>query len=217
MKSYLIRPAGVLAMALGLASCGGGGDDDSYTVAGTVEGLQYPGLVLTTNGGDLPVSPPAKAGDAVNFVFPKRLEYGDEFKVTVKTQPAHQFCQAPEETGYFRTTYGTAGQLAQINARFACTVNAYPIGGKVTGLTKDNKGLVLANGSTTGSTAIIAAETNTTGAAFDYQMILAVPYGQTYGVVVVTQPTGAFCTVANPAGTMGDAAVTNININCVPR
>lgn len=48
-------------------------------------------------------------------------------------------------------------------------------------------------------------------------MMLAVPYGQTYGVVVVTQPTGAFCTVANPSGTMGDAAVTNINITCVPR
>ena len=33
---------------------------------------------------------------------------------------------------------------------------------------------------------------------------------------IVTQPKGRVYTVENPTGTMGDADVTNININCVP-
>jgi hypothetical protein len=215
MKFSLIRPASMLAMAVALASCGGGGDDD-FTVSGSVEGLVYPGLVLTNNGGDaINVAPPAKAGDPVSFSFPKKLEYGDVYNVLVKTDPQHQTCK-PHRFAQMSYT-DTAGRLASINVRYECTINEFAIGGKVTGLTKDNTGLVLANGSTTGTTAIVAADSNTTGAAFDYRMALKVPYGQTYGVTIVTQPTGRFCTVENPTGTMGDADVTNININCVPR
>lgn len=214
MKFSLIRPAGMLAMALSLASCGGGGDD-TYTVAGTVEGLVYPNLVLTTNGVDITVAPPAKAGDPVTFTSPKKLEYGDTYNVIVKTPPPHQACGT--HPNYQLSTSDTAGRLAVINARILCTVNAYTLGGKVTGLTKDNTGLVLANGSNTGTTTILPSTTDTTGAAFDYQLAGSVTYGQTYSVAVITQPTGRFCTVENPTGTMGDAAVTNININCVPR
>ena len=72
MKFSLIRPASMLAMALGLASCGGGGDDN-YTVGGTVEGLVYPSLVLSNNGADFTVAPPAKAGEAVTLAFPAKL------------------------------------------------------------------------------------------------------------------------------------------------
>jgi len=216
MKFSLIRPAALLAMALGLASCGGGGDDDSFTVGGTIKGLEYPNLVLTNNGGDnINVAPPAKAGDVVTYTFPKKLEYGDTYKVAVLTQPAHQTCGVDPD--YPLSDADTAGRLGAINARFACSINAYAIGGKVNGLTKDNTGLVLANGSTTGSVEIAPTSTDATAVSFDYAMPLKVQYNQTYSVTIVTQPTGRFCTVENPAGTMGDAPVTNININCVPR
>ncbi len=214
MKFSLIRPASLLAMALGLASCGGGGDDDNYTVSGTVDGLVYSSLVLTNNGSDITVSPPAKAGDPVNFSFPNKLEYGDTYNVAVKTNPPHQTCGV--HPNFPISNADTAGRLASIAARFICTINEFPIGGKVTGLTKDNTGLTLANGSTTGTTLIVPSTTDTTGAAFNYQMILPVQYGQTYGVTIVAQPTGRTCTIANPTGTMGDAAVTNIDITCVP-
>lgn len=214
MKFSLIRPAGMLAMALGLASCGGGGDD-TYTVAGTVEGLKYPNLVLTNNGVDVAVAPPAKAGDPVSFTFPNKLEYGDTYSVTVKTPPLHQSCVV--DPRFQLSTADTAGRLAVINARFACTTKAYTIGGKISGLTKDNTGLVLANGSNTGTTTVVPDPADTTGAAFDYRLAASVEYSQTYSVAVITQPTGRFCTVQNPTGTMGDADVTNININCVPR
>ncbi|MCC2957993.1 hypothetical protein LK542_20435 [Massilia sp. IC2-477] len=208
MKFSLIRPAAMLAMALGLASCGGGSDDESYTVAGTVQGLQYSGLVLTNNGEDITVAPPAKAGDDVTFAFSRKLEYGDTYNVTVKTRPDHQSCEI------LAGNADTAGRLATINARFRCAVIPYAVGGTITGLTKDNTGLVLANGSTTGTLTIAAADTNTTGTAFPYELA-AIPFGQTYSVAVITQPKGARCTVANPTGTMGDAAVTNVNVTCV--
>ncbi|QOY94236.1 hypothetical protein IM543_22595 [Massilia sp. UMI-21] len=213
MKFSLIRPASMLAMALGLASCGGGGDDN-YTVTGTVEGLIYPSLVLTNNGTDITVAPPAKAGEPVTFSFPDKLEYGDTYSVAVKANPPHQTCGV--HPSYQLSAADTAGRLAAINARFVCAINQYSIGGKITGLTKDNTGLVLANGSTTGTTAVVPSTTDTTGAAFDYAMILPVAYGETYGVTIVSQPTGRTCTVANPTGTMGDAQVTNIDITCVP-
>ena len=134
----------------------------------------------------------------------------------IKTEPQHQDCRVYQYAP--NSYYGTAGQLAVINARFECFIEVHAIGGKVSGLTKDNvsPNLVLANGSTTGTTVIVPAETNTTGAAFDYQMIVPVEYNQTYGVTIVTQPKGAVCTVQNPTGVMGDADVTNINIVCTP-
>lgn len=212
MKFSLIRPASMLVMAAALASCGGG-DDDDFTVAGTVTGVTYTGMVLTNNGADINVAPPAKAGDPVKFSFPNKLEYGDTYDVRIKTEPLHQDCRVYQYAP--QSNVGTAGQLAVINAQFECFIEVHAIGGQVSGLTKDNTGLVLANGSNTGSTIIIPAETNTTGAAFSYAMSAPVEYNKTYGVTIVTQPKGATCTVQNPTGVMGDADITNINITCV--
>lgn len=210
MKFSLIRPASMLVMALALASCGGG-DDDEFTVAGTVTGLEYQGLVLSNAGSDISVAPPAKDGEPVSFSFPDRLAYGDTYAVSIKTQPRHQECVLDK-----RNAEDTAGRLASINVRIDCKIQTHTIGGTVTGLTKDNTGLVLANGSTTGTTLIIPAATNTTGAAFPYAMTLPVAYGQTYGVTIVEQPKGRFCTIENPTGIMDDLNITNINISCVP-
>lgn len=215
MKFSLIRPAGALALALALslASCGGGGDDDNnYSIKGTVQGVVYPGLVLSTNGQDLAIAPPAKAGDPVEFTFANRLGYGDEFNIVKKTDPLHQTCGVNPQ--FPRSVYGTGGELAQINARFVCVVNSYNIGGKITGLTAANTGLQLTNGSSGGS---IVPAPDANGAAIEYTMPIKVEFGVTYGVTIVTQPVGRFCTVANATGTMGDAPVTNIDITCVPR
>lgn len=213
MKFSLIRPASMLALTLGLASCGGGGDD-TYTVAGSVAGLQYAGLVLTTNGSDLAVAPPATAGSLANFAFPNKLEYGDTYAVSIKTQPAHQYCEPHSEAPL--SVADTAGRLATINVRLQCSINALAIGGSVTGLTAANTGLVLANGSTGGTVAVSRAETDTTTTPLVYTLPFAVAYNVSYGVTVLTQPVGRFCTVANATGVMGDAAITNIDVTCVP-
>lgn len=201
MKSILTRGALAAAVALSLAACGGG--KATFTIGGTVQGLKHGPLVLTTNGQDVTVLPKSTNGEDVSYSFGKQLEYGDEYSVSVKTQPPHQTCTS----GNF---YDTAGRLTAINIVFSCTTNSYPIGGKITGLTSGN--LVLINGSTTGTLTVAATTDGTATYSFP-----KVNWGDTYGVTVLTQPAGLNCTVANGTGTMGDAAVENINVTCVPK
>ncbi|MFL6674669.1 MAG: hypothetical protein ACJ8LG_15415 [Massilia sp.] len=200
MKSSLMQPAIALALVLGLSACGG---KATFPVGVTVSGLQYDGLVLSTNNMDLAVKPPAKAGDPVTASFGKSLDYGEPFEVKVTQNPAHQGCGYPLND---RSYFGTAGQLAQINVQITCALQAHTIGGPVSGLTAD--GLVLANGSTGGTVAVTKDMTT-------FTFPTTVTYGVSYGVTVLTQPAGQVCTVApNGTGVMGDANVTDIVITC---
>jgi hypothetical protein len=223
MKFSLARPALALAITLTLASCGGGGKA-TFPIYVTVNGLQYPGLVLSTNGQDLAVNPPATAGQAVTATFPNPLEYGQTYEVIPKgatiaanhtyvggTLPKHQQC-APTQF----LAYGTAGQLAKIDIRYSCAINSYPLTGTINGL--KGTGLVLVNGSTAatvGADPVLDANKNPTGAPVTFAMN-PVPYNSTYGVTVLTQPSNPSqtCTVTGGAngtggGTMDDAAENN--------
>lgn len=202
MKSSMMRPALVLALVLGLAGCGG---KAGFTIGGTVNGLQYQGLVLTSNGMDLEVTPPTPPNTAMNFSFPNQISYGDEYAVTVKTQPQHQFC-APN--AYVRNS-GTAGRTASINTQFDCSLASHTIGGTISGLTAD--GLVLANGSTGGTLTVAKGATT-------FTMPVPVTYNVTYGITVQTQPTGLVCSVdSKGTGTMGDQNIADIGVTCVPQ
>lgn len=192
MKSSFLRPALAFALALGLTACGGSA---SFSVNGTVTGLAYPGLVLTNNGVNLPI-----AVGTTTFSFPGSLEYGETFNVQVKTNPPHQTCE-PDA----RYNADTAGRTATINVPIRCLINAFSLGGTITGLTADN--LVLTNG-TAGGTVAIAK-----GAA-SFVFPAPVAFGQSYGVTVLTQPTGQSCVVTNGVGEMGDAKVDNIKLTC---
>ncbi len=233
MKFSLARSALALAVLATLAACGGGGKA-TFPIYVTVDGLQYSGLVLSTNGQDLAIEPPATAGQQVTAVFPNPLEYGETYEVIPKgavvtnhvpvggAQPKHQTCG---QNLYL--AYGTAGQLAKIDIRYLCSINTYALGGTVKGLT--GTGLVLANGSTTGTIGVnpaLDANQKPTGADVTLTMN-PVPYKTTYGVTVLTQPTNPSqtCTVTGGAngtggGTMDDAAeaaggVKNLLVTCV--
>jgi hypothetical protein len=210
MKSYLARPALALAVSLALASCGGGGKE-TFPVKVTVTGVQYPGLILTTNGMEVAVPVPAKAGDPVVVTFPNGLDYG------TYSEPAHQNCV----TGGVPREYGTAGQTASIeSARTAaievtynCTINSLPLTGKVVGLTSGT--LTLING----SNASVAVTGVTTSSEIAFTLP-SVDFGATYGVTVLTQPDGFTCTPSNNVGEMNAAAETagganNVLITCV--
>jgi hypothetical protein len=160
---------------------------------------------------DVAVNPPASSigtdptkAPSVPYSFPKQLEYGEEYNVSVKTQPAHQTCDLYLPNYY---AHDTAGRLATIDILVQCSLNQFLIGGTISGLTAD--GLVLTNGTTGGTVAVINGSTSFTFGT-------PVVYGTTYGVTVLTQPTGLVCSVSNGAGTMGDATVSNIAVNCVP-
>jgi hypothetical protein len=198
MQFNSMRRALALALALSLAACGGG--KATFPVGGTVQKLKYTGLVLTTNGMDVAVNPAGTSGADVTYTFPKSLEYGTIYDITVKSNPLHQQCSVVNGKD-------SAGRFAVIDVIVGCIDNAYSIGGTISGLTAD--GLVLANGSTATPAAIAKDATS-------YVFPEAIVYGVSFGVTVLQQPTGLFCTVANGAGVMGDAKVDNINIACVP-
>jgi len=209
MKSSLIRPALALALAAGLAGCGGS-DKAEFVVKGTITGIVYPGAVLTTNGMEIAIPPPATPGATVSFAFPNKLEYGDVYDVRFKSEPDNQNCFVPSNT--IANYNDTAGRLAEINITYGCQVDTYAIGGKISGLTAD--GLVLANGSTGGSVGVSKPAAGVT-TPIEYSLPVPVAYDSSYGVTVITQPTGQVCTVANSTGVMKAAAVTNIDVTCV--
>lgn len=198
MTSSFLRPALLVVLITALTACGG---KATFDVAGTVTGLEYEGLVLANANNSDTVT---VAKGATSFRMPSTIEYGTEYQVVVKTQPAHQVCAIPEFSAR-----DTAGRLAAINIPVSCTVNEYGIGGTVTGLTAD--GLVLVNGST--DRVAIAKDATT------YAFPRLVRFGSIYTVGVLTNPPGLKCTVVRGVGTMGtggDKAVTDINVSCVP-
>ena len=238
MKFSLARPALALAIMATLASCGGGGKA-TFPINVTVSNVRYAGLVLSTNGQDLTVNPPSatSATDAtvpdVVLAFPNQIEYGQLYEVVPKgaivtnhasvggAQPKHQTCSPVTFPAY-----GTAGQLAKIDVRYSCAINTYALTGTVKGLT--GTGLVLANGSTTGTIAVspaLDANQKPTGADVTLTMN-PVPYNRSYGVKVLTDPTGQHCDVTGGGangiggGIMDDTAeaaggVKDLVVTCV--
>jgi hypothetical protein len=204
MTLTFMRPALALTLALSLASCGG---KATFPVSGTIIGLNYDGLVLSTNGMDLPVPK-----NATSFTFPNALSYGEVYNVIPKAQPAHQTCSFATVFGNSPVIYNgpsdTAGRFGAINIGVACSTNTIALGGKITGLT--SPGLQLVNGSDAVPIAPVATDVTFT--------FPAVSFGSTYGITVLKQPDNDVCTVANGTGTMStDEAPVGIEVNCVKK
>lgn len=235
MKLTFTRASVLLALALGLAACGG---KATFELTGPVTGLVYPGLVITnkSNGEVLSVEPKPvvvspttgrRTATDTSYRMSRTLEYGQSYDLQLTGIPAHQNC----------TIFGgadTAGRLASLSIPIQCTVQSFAISGAVTGLTErtaEDKSarLTVTNG---GDTLVI--EKNTTTAAPKYVMPTAVAYDDPYAVVIAQQPAGQTCTVANakgviktvvtpgvivpPATTAPDVVtglVDNIDITCV--
>jgi hypothetical protein len=209
MTLTFTRAAIALAIALGLAGCGG---KASFTIGGTVEGLQYQGLVLNTNGMDLAV-PASTTSTTTTFAFPNSLSYGDVYDVTVKTQPAHESCTVGAfvaQSGVMLTgASDTAGRLSAIIVGVQCALTTHSIGGTVTGLTSE--GLILTNGS-------LGGQVTVTAAAPTFTFANGVPFNVSYGVTVLAQPAGDVCTVTQKGtAIMTDDPVTDILVTCVKK
>ena len=214
MTLSFLRPAIVAALAVAsLASCGG---KATFEIAGTVSGLQYPGLVLneTFSGQTLTLTDVSK--DPATFQFANTIEYGTEYNVIIAPtgQPPHQTCTA------LGGTTGSAGQRASINMAISCVMTPHAVGGAITlaaGTTGSFVGLKLINGSNE-LTPITIAE-GTTAYAFT-----GITFSTPYGITIFAQPAGLNCklvpkvphpnaTDVKVSGTMGDADVI-IDIVC---
>ncbi len=188
----------IVSLFAGCASggSGGGGGVTTYTIGGTVSGLSGTGLVLQDNGGNnLTITANG------TFTFSMAIASGDNYDVTVLTQPS-----SPAQTCSVTNGSGTlAANVTNVQVACVTPVSTYTIGGTISGLTgtglvlQDNGGnntSVSANGSFTFSTAIAS--------------------GDNYEVTVLTQPSNPTqtCSVTNGSGT-ATADVTNVQVACV--
>jgi hypothetical protein len=168
---------------------------NSFSVGGSVSGLQGTGLTLTDNGGDAITL----GAGAASFTFPTQLQSGSAFLVQIQTQPSSptQQCTITGQTG----TVG-AGNVTSVSVN--CNTSSFSVGGTVAGL--KGSGLVLANGSSTVSI--------TGNGSFAFATPVA--SGGSYAVTVQTPPSSPtqVCTVASGTGTVTNTNVGSVQVTC---
>jgi 6-phosphogluconolactonase (cycloisomerase 2 family) len=162
-------------------------DTRSLVVSGTIVGLAGSGLVLQTNGINVPAS-----GNSFAVTLPS----GTAYSIVVSSQPTNpsQDCVVTDGTGL----------LANANVggvTVTCTDNMVSVGGTITGLM--GSGLVLQTND---------VNVPISGNTFSVYLIR----GSTYNIVPTMQPTTPTqsCTVGNGSGT-AVANVSNVTVNCV--
>jgi hypothetical protein len=168
---------------------------DTFTVGGTVSGLEGSGLVLQNNGGDdLAIS------SGGSFTFPAALIDGNGYAVTVATQP-----DSPSQTCLVSNGTGTLNGAGVTDVAVSCTTDTFSIGGSVSGL--EGSGLVLQNNG--GDDLAISSDGNFT---FPTDLV----DGSGYSVTAATQPDSPSqtCSVTNASGTLNGADVTNVAVSC---
>ena len=163
------------------------------TIGGSITGLSSGNsVVLSLNGGsDLTLNSNA------SFTFAGTILSGQSYAVTVKTQPTGQTCTVSNGSGTVPATNVT-------NVAVSCLTNV-TINGAVSGLNAGKSVTVRLNG--------VESVTVSSNTGFGFATILTT--GQTYSVLVQTQPVGQVCSVANGTGTAATSNVTNVTVTCV--
>jgi hypothetical protein len=133
------------------------------------------------------------------FQFPNQLEVGSAYAVTVSAPPVGQTCSVAGSNG----TIGNGDVTGVAVNCVDIPPQSYAVGGHVSGLAAPGLVLQLNGG--------LTVTQNTNGL---YNFVPGVPSGSTYTVTVQTPPAGQTCTVAHGTGTMGSAAVTNVDVTC---
>jgi hypothetical protein len=164
----------------------------SFGVGGVVSGLSGSGLVLRNNGSeDLPI---ASDGE---FIFHTAVATGAAYNVTVAAQPAN-----PVQTCSVENGAGVMGGADVTTVRVICSIDAFTIGGTVSGLA--SLGLLLRNND----------EVLAIGGDGPFTFLKPVPSGASYLATVEAQPQGQNCVVADGAGVVQNANVTNVRVTC---
>ena len=168
---------------------------DRFVVGGDATGIIGAGVVIQVNGGDdIHVAANGK------FAFPTTLPSSNLYTATVKTKPLH-----PSQTCTITDGAGMVGDANVTSLKLDCTIDAFKIGGTVTGL--DGTGLVLQDN---------AGDDLAVSANGTFAFATGLLSGQHYEVAVKTQPAGRTqsCVVAGGTGDVGDADVSSVTVNC---
>jgi uncharacterized repeat protein (TIGR03803 family) len=181
------------ALMLILGGCGGGGGGGgvrTYTIGGSIGGLFATGLTLADNGGDTLAVPVG----ATTFTFATPVGSGNQYNVTVASQPVGNYCTV---SSGFGTVTGDVTTVA-----ITC-VATYTVGGTLSGLASGAQVTLLDNG----------ADPLTLSSNGSFYFSALVPRGGSYNVTVSAQPAPQSCNVASGSGTVS-GAVTDVAIVC---
>jgi hypothetical protein len=173
---------------------------NTYTIGGTVTGLASGNTVVVQNN----------AGNATpltangSFAFSVPIASGAMYAVTVQTSPTAPISQTCTVTA---NGSGTVAAANITDVAIDCVTNTFTISGTVTGLAAGNTVVLSNNGGNT---------TNVTTGAFTFST--AISSGNTYDVEVFTNPSSPIeqvCTATNNTGTIANANVANVTVDCV--
>ena len=168
----------------------------TYTVGGMASGLGGT-LQLLDNGNDAITL--SRNG---SFAFPQQLFDKASYSVALGSpQPAGQTCSIANGAGTIAGANVTNVSVTCVDNSTPTPSATYTLGGAVSGLT----GTVALG---TGSQSLSISANGT------YAFPAGLAAGTAYAVNVISNPAGQTCSVANGAGTMGNADVTNVKVTC---
>jgi hypothetical protein len=173
----------------------------TFTIGGSVTGLQGSGLVLRNNGGDdLTI-----VGNGP-FQFPTMLASGAVYSVSIKTNPSN-----PAQSCAVTNAAGTVTNASVANITVTCMTNRFTIGGSISGLAGSRLQLRL------NSEPPLDVPAGAT--TFTFASLLA--SGTSYVVRVTRNPSDPAqeCDVRDDtaAGRVANANITNVVITCATR
>ena len=184
-------------MVLAVAGCGGGSSPSSsnptYTVGGTVSGLNAnESVTLLNNGGDAQT-----VSFNGSFSFSIGLPSGGTYGVTVQSQTPGLSCSASNGTG-------TVGSSNVTSVVVSCAAIPFTVNGTVSGLGANETVTLLNNG---GDALIVSGN-----GGFTFSTTQSV--GSAYDVTVQSHTPGITCPVSKGGGTVGSSNVTGIVVSC---
>lgn len=165
----------------------------TYRIGGAVSGLgNGRQLTLHNNGGDTLTL----RSNGV-FFFPSPVAHGGSYRVTVGTQPNGQTCTVAGGTG--------VQVIAEVNSVvITCSVHAYRLAGRVSGLAHGKQVTLWNNG----ADALTLAEDG----PFSFQAPVA--HGGSYNITVAAQPVGQTCSVIDGQGFGVVQDVDGVRVAC---
>ncbi|HZZ16264.1 MAG TPA: choice-of-anchor tandem repeat GloVer-containing protein [Candidatus Sulfotelmatobacter sp.] len=199
--TVLTQPTGQICAVTGGSGTVGGSNvttvqvtcTNTYTISGTVAGLNAGAQVTLQNNTANPTTVTANGAFSFGAAIPDKTDYA----VAVLTQPTGQTCTV---TGGSGTVAGANVTGIQVN----CATNSYTISGTVAGLNAGAQVTLLNN----------AADPTTVTVNGSFSFGIPILYNTGYAATVLTQPTGQTCTVIAGSGTVGAANVTSVQVTC---
>lgn len=163
----------------------------TFTIGGTVTGLNSGTQVILNNNNDSPVTITANE----SFTFTTQIAYSSGYSVIVTGEPNGETCSVSHAIGY-----GVTSNIANIEV--ICSNNTYTVGGTVKGLLPGEQVTLENNGA---NSTLIKTNGN-------FTFSVPITFGSSY-LVTTTQPIGEICTATNNNGTV-NANINNVTITC---